>query len=188
MNYLIVGLGNIGPDYYKTRHNIGFDVLDELARQKEITFKSDRLADKAEFRFKSRNFHLIKPTTYMNLSGKAVRYWMDTLKIKQENILVLVDDLALPLAQVRLKLKGGDGGHNGLKDIQEKLGNAKYARLRFGIGNDFHPGQQVKFVLGRWTEEEEKLVAPAIKTCCEAIIAFATIGAARAMNQFNTKK
>jgi len=187
MNYLIVGLGNIGPDYYKTRHNIGFDILDQLARDRELTFKSERLADKANFRFKSRNFHLIKPTTYMNLSGRAVKYWMDQLKIKQENVLVLVDDLALPLAQVRLKLRGGDGGHNGLKDIQEKLGNANYARLRFGIGDNYSKGQQVKFVLGRWTTEEEKAIEPAIKTCCEAIIAFATIGPARTMNQFNKK-
>lgn len=188
MNYLIAGLGNIGPEYHKTRHNIGFDILDELAKQREISFKSERLADKAEFRFKSRNFHLIKPTTYMNLSGKSVKYWLDTLKIKQENLLVLVDDLALPLAQVRLKLKGGDGGHNGLKDIQEKLGNASYARLRFGIGNEFHKGQQVNFVLGKWNEDEEKELKPAIKTCTEAIISFATIGASRTMNQFNNKK
>ncbi len=151
MKYLIVGLGNIGTDYHHTRHNIGFDVADAFAAKHGALFRSDRLADVAEIKWKGRILVVIKPTTYMNLSGKAVKYWMDKEKIPAENMLVIVDELALPLEVIRLRPGGSDAGHNGLKSIQETIGTNQYPRLRFGIGNDFPKGRQVDYVLGRWT-------------------------------------
>ncbi len=185
--FLIIGLGNIGEEYANTRHNIGFDVLDYLAKENELKFKSDRLADMTEFKYKGKQLILIKPTTYMNLSGKAVNYWMQTEKIATENILVIVDELALPLGKIRLGPKGSDGGHNGLKNIQELLKTNQYPRLRFGIGNEFHKGNQVNFVLGKWNEEEEKLLQERIKIAADAVKAFAFVGLARCMNEYNAK-
>jgi len=149
LKYLIVGLGNIGAEYHRTRHNVGFEIVDAIAAKKELTFESAKNVSKASFRFKGKGITMIKPTTYMNLSGKAVRYWLQQLKIPQSNLLVLVDDLDLPFGTLRLKKKGSAGGHNGLKDIQEKLGNSNYCRLRFGIGDDFKRGRQVDYVLGK---------------------------------------
>ncbi len=185
MTYLIVGLGNIGSEYAGTRHNIGFDVVDALAEKHNCAFDLKRLGYKSEFRFKGRSFHLIKPTTYMNLSGKSLRYWMQLLKVKQENVLVIVDDKDLDFGKLRLKGKGNDGGHNGLKDITKQLGNNKYARLRFGIGSNFRPGQQVRYVLGKWTEGEAAEIPNHIDRAVQAIESFVTIGLARTMNQFN---
>lgn len=183
--YLIVGLGNIGAEYHRTRHNIGFDVLDAFAKASNIFFTPDRYADKAEISIKGRKLTLIKPTTYMNLSGKAVRYWMDQEKIPIENVLVIVDEMALPLGALRLKGKGSDGGHNGLKDIQVKLNTPNYPRLRIGIGNDFPKGHQVDFVLGKWTEEEWEQLTPKIKKATEAIKSFALQGMQLTMTQYN---
>jgi len=187
MKYLIVGLGNIGAEYEHTRHNIGFDVLDAMAREKEITFKDQRYGAITEYKFKGRTFILLKPNTYVNLSGRAVNYWLQKEKIPLENLLVIVDDLALPFGSLRLKPKGGDAGHNGLKNIQAMMNTAAYARLRFGIGNDFSRGQQVDYVLGRWSEDEMETLKDRIKTSIGIIKSFATIGVARTMNQFNKK-
>ncbi len=185
VNYLIVGLGNIGKDYENTRHNIGFDVVDLLAEQREVNFNLDRHAFYTHFKFKGRTFHMIKPTTYMNLSGKALKHWQTKLKVKQENILVVVDDIALPFGKIRLKLKGSAGGHNGLKDIEAKLGNQQYARLRFGIGDNYRKGQQVQYVLGQWTSKENEELPIFCEKAAEMVIAFATIGAQRTMSQYN---
>ena len=144
MKYLIVGLGNIGAEYHNTRHNIGFDVLDALAKKREVEFKTDKLGDVVEFKFKGRLFILLKPSTYMNLSGKAVNYWMQKKKIQKENLLVIVDDLNIPFGKIRLRGKGSDGGHNGIKDINQMIGS-KYARLRFGIGDEFSKGKASQF-------------------------------------------
>ncbi|MCH8546530.1 MAG: aminoacyl-tRNA hydrolase [Cryomorphaceae bacterium] len=183
--YLIVGLGNIGSEYEETRHNIGFKVLDRLANRSGISFSSDRLAFHAELRIKGRILTLIKPSTYMNLSGKAVRYWMDALKIPIENVLVVVDDVALPFAQLRLKTKGSDGGHNGLKSIQQLLGGNNYPRLRIGIGGDFPKGGQVDYVLGQWTEEEQSNLPKLTERCADAIESFCLAGVSNTMNAFN---
>ncbi|MGX5820377.1 aminoacyl-tRNA hydrolase [Chitinophaga lutea] len=185
MKYLIVGLGNIGTDYHHTRHNIGFDVADALVRKHNAVFRSDRLADVAEIRWKGRILVVIKPTTYMNLSGKAVKYWMDKEKIPVENVLVIMDELALPLQTLRLRPGGSDAGHNGLKSIQESIGTNQYPRLRFGIGNDFPKGRQVDYVLGKWTAQEEPVVQQKTDKCVEIIESFATIGLERAMNNYN---
>jgi len=185
MNYLIIGLGNIGPEYEHTRHNIGFDVVDYICREKEGVFTQDRLAFRSEIKSKGRKLVLIKPTTYMNLSGKAVNYWMQQEKIGLENVLIITDDLALPLGTLRMKTKGSDGGHNGLKDIAATLGTPNYARLRFGVGNAFSKGKQVDFVLGKWDKEEQPLVEEKIKTAAEAVLSFASIGIERTMNLFN---
>ncbi|MET7000291.1 aminoacyl-tRNA hydrolase [Chitinophaga defluvii] len=186
MKYLIVGLGNIGAEYAHTRHNIGFDVADAFVAKHNAVFKSDRLADVAECKWKGRTFIIIKPTTYMNLSGKAVKYWMDKEKIALENVLVIVDELALPLDVIRLRAGGSDAGHNGLKSIQELLGTNQYPRLRFGIGNNYPKGRQVDFVLGKWEAEEWKIVLMKIEKCTELIEAVATVGMARAMNTYNS--
>jgi PTH1 family peptidyl-tRNA hydrolase len=188
MKYLIVGLGNIGPKYHHTRHNIGFDVADAFAAKHNAAFNSDRLADVAICKWKGRTFVVIKPTTFMNLSGKAVKYWMDKEKIPVENILVIVDELALPLDALRLRAAGSDAGHNGLKSIQELLGTNEYPRLRFGIGNNYPKGQQVDFVLGKWPADEWKIVEMKIEKCTEIIEAIATVGIQRAMNTFNNLK
>jgi PTH1 family peptidyl-tRNA hydrolase len=185
MKYLIAGLGNIGAEYELTRHNIGFLVVDQLADQQQVSFSPDRLADKAEFKFKGRAVHLIKPTTFMNLSGKAIAYWMNALKIPKENILVILDDLALPFGSLRLRTKGSSAGHNGLKSIEQSLGGQDYSRLRFGIGNEFGKGQQADYVLSTFTQEEFDKLTPLIKRANEMVMSFCTIGAERTMSQFN---
>ncbi|MDA3892891.1 MAG: aminoacyl-tRNA hydrolase [Salinivirgaceae bacterium] len=187
MKYLITGLGNIGPEYFKTRHNIGFQVLDALAEASNLVFTDSRRAFKTELKHKGRTLILIKPTTYMNLSGKAVNYWMQKENIPLENLLVITDDLALPFGKIRIKAKGGDAGHNGLKSINETLGTNEYARLRFGIGNEFGAGQQINYVLGEWDEEERAAKDERVKKCVEAILSFPRIGIQRTMNQFNNK-
>lgn len=185
--FLIVGLGNIGPKYENTRHNVGFKILDELAREKEVTFETQKLGDVASFRFKGRTFILLKPSTYMNLSGKAVNYWMQKEKILPENLLVVTDDLNLAFGTLRLKTKGSDGGHNGLKDIQTQLNTTKYNRFRFGISDEFSKGQQVDYVLGEWSPEEERKLPERLKTSAELILSFGTAGVSNTMNAFNGK-
>jgi PTH1 family peptidyl-tRNA hydrolase len=185
--FLIAGLGNIGDEYAGTRHNIGFDVLDYIAKEAGVKFRNDRLADVAEVKHKGKILILIKPTTYMNLSGKAINYWLQNEKISVENLLVVVDELALPLGKIRIGPKGSDGGHNGLKNIQELLKTTEYPRLRFGISNEFSKGHQVNYVLGKWSDEEQKTLEPRIKIAAEAIKAFAFIGLRRCMNEFNNK-
>ncbi len=186
MKYLIVGLGNIGPEYAQTRHNIGFMVLDALAKKYEVSFDSSRLAFKTEFKYKSRQFHLIKPTTYMNASGKAMRYWMNELKVPKENTLVIVDDLALPFGSLRMRAKGSAAGHNGLKDIEQQTGGSNYPRLRFGIGDNYSKGKQIDYVLGEFTNDEQAELTILIGKSCEMVEGFGTIGLARTMNQFNS--
>lgn len=183
--FLIVGLGNIGAQYENTRHNIGFKILDHLADKEGLTFNTERLADRAEFRFKGRTFILIKPNTMMNLSGKAVRYWLDKEKIPLENLLVIIDDLHLPFGEIRLKGKGSDGGHNGLKDIQLILNTSKYNRFRFGVDGGFSKGNQVNYVLGEWNAEEQKALEERLDKSVETIKSFGTIGLERTMNFFN---
>jgi PTH1 family peptidyl-tRNA hydrolase len=187
MNYLIVGLGNIGDEYQETRHNIGFKVVDALAGKNNSSFTLDRLAHYSSFKTRGKTVHLIKPTTYMNLSGKAVRYWMQELKIPAHHMLVVLDDLAIPFGTLRMKAKGSDGGHNGLKDIDATLGDNNYPRLRFGIGNAFQKGTQVSYVLGKWTVEEMKELHTKIDLSCDAINSFMFEGLERAMNKYNTK-
>ncbi len=185
MKYLIAGLGNFGIDYVHTRHNIGFEVLEFLAAEKGVVFDAKRYADRAEFRYKGKIFVLIKPTTYMNLSGKAVKYWLEKENIPIENLLVVTDDINLPVGKIRIRKNGSDGGHNGLKNIQELLQTNQYTRLRFGAAGEFHKGQQVDFVLGKWDTEEKKIVDHAIKKSAEAIESFVLEGADKAMNRFN---
>lgn len=187
MKFLIAGLGNIGSDYEGTRHNVGFDVVDELAKEFDVTFKLDNQAFMTEFKHKGKTFVLIKPTTYMNLSGKAVRYWLTKFNIPKENLLVVLDDLALPFGKQRLRPNGSDGGHNGLKNIDLVLGTNQYARLRIGIGNDFGKGRQVDYVLGKWTKEETDTMPELLKYAAETIKAFGTIGIQFTMSQFNKK-
>jgi len=185
MKYLIAGLGNFGIDYVNTRHNIGFDVVEKLAADKNVVFTSGRYADVAEFKFKGKTFLLIKPTTYMNLSGKAVKYWMDKENIPLENIVVVTDDLNLPLSKLRIRKNGSDGGHNGLKNIQEILQTNQYIRLRFGVGNNFPSGRQVDFVLGKWEKEEQPAVTETVTKAAEAVVSIIMEGVERAMNKFN---
>lgn len=187
MKYLVVGLGNIGAEYADTRHNIGFKVLDCLAGQSNTVFSAGRYGSTAEVRHKGRTLLLLKPSTYMNLSGKAVRYWMEAGKIAPENLLVVVDDIALPFGTLRMRTRGSAGGHNGLKNISEMLGHENYARIRFGIGGDFARGRQVDYVLGQWNAEEEEAMPERLKVFCDAILSFATVGAERTMNLFNKK-
>ena len=187
MNYLIVGLGNIGVEYANTRHNMGFMVLDAWAQASNILFDSGRYGYTATISFKGRKFTLLKPSTYMNLSGKAVRYWMNELKIPMENLLVISDDLNIPFGTVRLRKNGSAGGHNGLTNITELLGTQDYARIRMGIGNDFGRGQQVNYVLGELSDEEREMMPELCKKVIEGIKAFATIGPDRAMNVLNVK-
>lgn len=187
MKYLIAGLGNMGPEYDDTRHNIGFEVIDYLARTFEVSCKNDTLGDVARFKHKGRTFVLLKPSTYMNRSGKAVRYWLQKEKIDQSRLLVIVDDLNIDLGAIRLRGKGSPGGHNGLKDIDQVLGNNKYARLRIGIGDHFHDGQQVNFVLGKWTAKEREILDEIIPHSGKAALAFGTIGLQHAMSSFNRK-
>lgn len=185
MKFLIVGLGNVGNEYAHTRHNIGFDVVNAFVQRHQASFRVDRLAYVAELKWKGKSFVCICPTTYMNLSGKAVKYWMDKEKIATENMLVVVDDLAIPLDKIRIKPSGTDAGHNGLKSIQEILGTAEYPKLRFGIGNDYPKGMQSDFVLGKWNKSEVGIVDRKIVHAVEAIELFATQGIAAAMNQYN---
>ena len=187
MKYLITGLGNIGEQYALTRHNIGFDIIDALSLDFKVPFQDRRYGFVSEFRFKGRIFHLLKPSTYVNLSGKSVDYWLKKHKIPLENLLVVLDDLSLPLGSLRLKPSGGDGGHNGLINISEVLGTQNYSRLRFGIGSDFPKGYQVEHVLGRWDEKEETLLSERIKKACEMIIAFGTMGLELTMSRYNNK-
>lgn len=187
MKFLIAGLGNIGDEYAHTRHNVGFDVADALAAEKKTAFSSSRLAYHAEIKHRGRTLILIKPTTYMNLSGKAINYWMQEEKISLENVLIVTDDLALPFGTLRLRKKGNDGGHNGLKSIIETLNNASFARLRFGIGSEFPKGLQVDYVLSKWDAEEKKILPEKIKACCEIIKSFAAVGVDMTMNSFNNK-
>ena len=187
MKYLIAGLGNIGAEYEHTRHNIGFDVVEEIARQLEASWKTDTLGDIAEARHKGRTLVLLKPSTYMNRSGKAVRYWMQKKGITQENVLVVLDDLNLPFGKQRLRANGSDGGHNGLKDIDATLGGNNYARLRIGIGSDFSKGKQVNFVLGKWSEAESTQLKEVLTYAAETVKSFAAIGMERTMNAYNKK-
>ena len=185
--FLIVGLGNIGEKYENTRHNIGFKILDQLAEKESITFETQKLGDLANFKFKGRTFILLKPSTFMNLSGKAVLYWLTKEKIPLENLLVVTDDLNLHFGTLRIKAKGSDGGHNGLKDIQAKLNTTKYNRFRFGISNSFGKGQQVNYVLGKWSEEENTKLNERLNIAAEAIKSFGTAGLANTMNTYNGK-
>lgn len=187
MKFLIVGLGNTGNEYAHTRHNIGFDVVNAFVQKHGGSFRTDRLAYVADLKWKGKIFVCICPTTFMNLSGKAVKYWMDKEKIALENILVIVDDIALPLSKIRLRPGGSDAGHNGLRSLQELLGTTEYPKLRFGIGNDFPKGLQSDFVLGKWKKEEEPLVKLKIEKAVEAIESFAAQGITAAMNQVNNK-
>lgn len=185
MKYLIVGLGNIGDEYAHTRHNIGFDVADALAEKHKESFKPDRYADLCELSLRGRHVYLIKPNTYMNLSGKAVRYWMQTLKIPVENTFVIVDDLAIDYGKIRIRGNGSDAGHNGLKSIQECLLTQNYPRLRFGIGSNFPKGRQIDFVLGKFNEEEGKTIQELIHKSVLAVESFVSRGLAATMNDFN---
>lgn len=187
MKYLVVGLGNIGDEYKNTRHNIGFKVLDALANASSAVFKTDRLGDVATIKHKGRTFILLKPSTYMNLSGKAVNYWMQQEKISLLNIIIITDDLALPFGKLRMRGKGSDGGHNGLKNINQVLGRNDYARIRFGVGSDFQKGKQVDYVLGEWSDEEKEQLSERIDLAKDMIFAFGTIGLNRAMSEFNNK-
>lgn len=185
--FLIVGLGNPGAEYEHTRHNIGFLTLDALAKASNVVFEPGRYALTAEFKLKGRTFRLIKPTTYMNLSGKAVKHWMTAEKIPVEHVLVVVDDLALPFGAIRIKAKGSDAGHNGLKDIQAKLGHSNYPRLRFGIGNDFPKGRQIDYVLGQWSSDEILDLPGLIEHAQKACVSFGMSGITQTMNEFNKK-
>ena len=187
MNYLIVGLGNIGVEYANTRHNMGFMVLDAWAQASNILFESGRYGSLATVSFKGRKFHLLKPSTYMNLSGKAVRYWMNELKIPVENLLVISDDLNIPFGTLRLRKNGSAGGHNGLTNINELIGTQDYARIRVGIGNEFGRGHQIDYVLGRLSDEELELMGEVSKRVIDGVKAWATIGADRAMNVVNVR-
>lgn len=187
MKFLIVGLGNVGNEYAHTRHNIGFDIANAFVLKHKSNFRVDRLAYVAEVKWKGKNFISICPTTYMNLSGKAVKYWMDKEKIVLENVLVIVDDVALPLNRLRLKPGGSAGGHNGLKSIEEALATPNYPRLRFGIGDNYPKGHQSDFVLGKWFKEEENLVKLKINAAVEVIESFAVQGITPAMNNVNNK-
>ena len=187
MKYLIAGLGNIGDEYLNTRHNIGFMILDAFARASNISFQDKRYGMVCKVRHKGRTFVLLKPSTFMNRSGLAVNYWLKKHKLTPDKLLVLVDDTALPFGMVRIRPKGGDGGHNGLANINQVLGTSNYARLRFGIGSDFYSGEQVKYVLSEWSEEEESLLPEKIKPCLEIIQSFGTIGLELTMTQFNKR-
>lgn len=187
MKYLIAGLGNVGDEYQFTRHNIGFEIVDALARSGGIFFSTNRLAFRTELKHKGRTLVIIKPATFMNLSGKAVHYWLQQEKIAIENLLVITDDIALPFGTIRLRAKGSAGGHNGLKSISESLLTDNYARLRFGVGSDFGKGRQVEYVLGRWNADEQNLITERIGIAVEMIKSFATAGLLLTMNTFNNK-
>jgi len=185
--FLIVGLGNIGSEYENTRHNIGFKVVDFLAASQNTQFETARLGAVAQYSIKGRNVILLKPRTYMNLSGKAVKYWLDKEKIPLEKFMAVTDDLNLPFGTFRIKTKGSDGGHNGLKDIQTQLNTTQYNRFRWGISNQFNPGSQVQYVLGEWSEEELQKLPERLKTASQAINTFVLAGITQAMNSYNGK-
>ncbi len=186
MKYLIAGLGNIGPEYELTRHNIGFLVLDRMAEQfGSDKFEQDRHVFSSLVKYKGRNVYLIKPTTYMNLSGKAINYWLQELKIPKTNLLVITDDIAIPFGSIRLRKKGSAGGHNGLQNIENMIGGQDYPRLRIGVGDDFHKGKQVDYVLSPFSDQEVKELVPVLDKAVDAALAFCTIGPDRAMNQYN---
>ena len=187
MKYLIAGLGNIGVEYSGTRHNIGFMVLDALAGESNAFFESARLADRCSLKHRGRTYVLIKPTTYVNLSGRSVHYWLKKEKVPLERFLVVLDDIALPYGTLRLRSHGGSGGHNGLENITQILGNQNYARLRFGIGDEFHRGQQVNHVLGNWTDDEKSTLDDRMKAAGEIILSFGTVGLDQTMNTYNNK-
>jgi PTH1 family peptidyl-tRNA hydrolase len=187
MKYLITGLGNPGNEYENTRHNIGFSVLDHLANQENLIFESARHGFTTTFKFKGRSLILLKPNTYMNLSGKAIQYWLQAEKIPIENLLVITDDLALPFGTIRIRAKGSDGGHNGLKSIQETLNRTDYARLRFGIGSEFNKGHQVNYVLSQWSSDENSALPERLQKCSDAVKSFATVDMGFTMSNFNTK-
>ncbi|MGP1992095.1 aminoacyl-tRNA hydrolase [Zobellia laminariae] len=183
--YLIIGLGNIGSEYSETRHNIGFKVLDALAKALDFSFETVKLGDVGTFKIKGRSILCLKPSTYMNLSGKALKYWMDKENIPLENVLVITDDINLEFGSLRLKTKGSNGGHNGLKDIQNVLQTTNYNRLRFGVGADFGKGRQVEYVLGEWSETEKDALKERFEKTTELVQSFVLAGVARTMNQFN---
>lgn len=185
MKYLIAGLGNVGPEYELTRHNAGFLVLDRLADVHQVKFDLQRHAEKAELKYKGKHLHLIKPTTYMNLSGKAVAYWLQELGIPKENLLVVVDEIALPFGTLRMRAKGSSAGHNGLKNIELALNGQDYSRLRFGVGDDFHKGQQANYVLSNFAKQEFDELPIIMDKACEMILSFCTIGVNRTMSLFN---
>lgn len=185
MKFLIAGLGNIGSEYDYTRHNIGFEVLDRFAARHSASFSGEKLGAVARLRTKGRTYVLLKPNTYMNLSGKAIQYWLQAEKIQPDHLLVITDDLALPLGKIRIRPKGSDGGHNGLKSIIEVLGHENWPRLRFGVGNEFAKGKQVDYVLGKWKPEEEEILNLRINRAMDSIEAFGSIGLERAMNLYN---
>ena len=187
MKYLIAGLGNIGDEYANTRHNIGFIVADALVQHGKVSFSPGRYGDMAKMKFKARTLLILKPSTYMNLSGKAIKYWLDKENIPIEKLLVVTDDIALPTGILRLRAKGGDGGHNGLISIIENLGATNFPRLRIGIGGDFPKGYQVDYVLGKWTKTEEEIMIPKVKDAVEIIKSFAYIGIGRTMNVYNKR-
>ncbi len=187
MKFLVVGLGNPGAEYAHTRHNIGFDVVDHLVNHAEVFFSTERYGDIARVKIRGKQVIFLKPNTYMNLSGKAVNYWKQLEHIPIENILVVTDDIALPAGTIRIRLKGSDGGHNGLKSINEILNTTNYARLRFGVGNNFHKGQQADYVLSGWPEDEQQMIKEKIALSADAIRTFVAAGPVLAMNQFNTK-
>ena len=185
--FLIIGLGNVGDSYRNTRHNIGFKILDALTSASNISFEPNRYADTSKLKIKGRNVILVKPTTFMNLSGKAVNYYLQHEKIKPENLLILTDDIALPFGTLRMRTKGSDGGHNGLKHIIQTLNSTKFSRIRFGVGNEFSRGKQIDYVLGQWTDEEEPELEGRIETTIEMIKSFVMVGAAQTMTLFNGK-
>jgi len=186
MKYLIAGLGNPGHEYELTRHNVGFLVLDRLADVHQAPFSTGRLVDKTELKYKGRQIHLIKPNTYMNLSGKAIAYWLQELKIPKENLLVVVDEIALPFGTLRIRAKGSSAGHNGLKNIELLLNGQDYSRLRFGVGDDFHKGQQANFVLSNFSKQEFGELPLIMDKACDMILSFCTIGVDRTMSLFNS--
>lgn len=185
MKYLVVGLGNIGQEYERTRHNVGFLVLDALAEKKSATFEPNKQGEVAKFRHKGRSFVMIKPSTFMNLSGKAVRYWMQKEKIPMERVIVIVDDLNLPFGKIRLRQKGSDGGHNGLKNINQLLGRSDYPRVRIGVGSNFSKGKQVNYVLGKWSPEEEEALPAILGKVVNGLLDIPFLGVARVMTQLN---
>ncbi|NND32230.1 MAG: aminoacyl-tRNA hydrolase [Saprospiraceae bacterium] len=188
MKYLIIGLGNIGAEYTGTRHNLGFEVIDKIAEQEGCTFKNEQLGAITQFKYRGRQVYLLKPSTYMNLSGKAVRFWVQKLKIADQHWLIITDEIQFELGKFKLLKKGSDGGHNGLKSVQELMGTQNYPRLRIGIGNDFYPGQQVDYVLSKWSEDQYEKVSMVILEAADLVRSFVAIGVDRTMNQFNKKK
>ncbi|MFC2138355.1 aminoacyl-tRNA hydrolase [Bacteroidota bacterium] len=187
MKYLVVGLGNIGDKYANTRHNIGFEILDAFSKASNFSFKDKRYGFIGDVKYKGRYIYSLKPSTYVNLSGNAIKYWLKKLKIPIENLIVIVDDIALPFGKIRIRSKGGDGGHNGLFHIIQVLATQEFARVRFGIGDEFHSGQQVNYVLGEWSDEERTALPERIEKVIDIIHSFSFIGLERTMNQYNNK-